>query len=292
VKLGLGTAQFGLKYGVSNRVGQTSETEVARIVALAAEQGIHVIDTAALYGSSEEVLGRVLPRPHGFRIVTKTVRIDAERIMPADADRIEEVFRASLERLGCEAVHGLLVHNADDLLVDGGNLIMDRLRDLRSCGLVEKVGVSVYGVNQVDALLERFDFDLIQAPVNVLDQRLFVSGRLGELKRRGIEVHARSAFLQGLLLMPPDEIPSYFAPIRQQLVAYRSYIEGLGITPKQAALGFLEARDDIDVIVCGVNTRQHLLELCTAAQPLCGIDLSRFALEDDAMLNPSRWRIT
>ena len=291
MKLGLGTVQFGLAYGLSNQDGQTSKSEAARIVLAAAEYGIRVIDTAALYGSSEEVLGRVLPQPHTFMIVTKTVRIDTSELTPASADQLETGFLTSLERLDCTSVYGLLVHNAEDLLIKGGKLLMERLYDLKQRGLVQKVGVSVYNGEQIDALLERFDIDLIQLPVNVFDQRLVMNGMLGKLKRRGIEVHARSAFLQGLLLMDPAEIPSYFAPIQKHLATYRSYVAGLGITPLEAALGFLEAIDDIDVIVCGVNTRQQFIELCHAARPLTGIDYSRYALRGDAMLNPSRWRI-
>lgn len=292
MKLGLGTVQFGLEYGISNTEGQTSETEAARIVTVAAERGIRVIDTAELYGNSETVLGRVLPRPHEFGIVTKTVRFDAARITPDDADRLEAEFRASLERLGCPAVYGLLVHNADDLLLDGWELLWERLIEQRQLGRVEKIGASIYSAKQIDALLERFTIDLIQLPVSVFDQRLIADGTLAELKLHGIEVHARSAFLQGLLLMPPKEVPSYFEPIRQYLADYHMFLAEQGITPQEAALGFLEARDDIDVIVCGVNNCQQLIELCAAARPLAGIDFSRFALTDDNMLNPSRWRIT
>lgn len=292
MRLGLGTVQFGLEYGISNREGQTSEAEAARIVTAAAEHGIRVIDTAVLYGTSEGVLGSVLPRHNRFKVVTKTVRFDAAEIKPSDADRLETGFRASLARLGCDSIYGLLAHNVEDLLTTGGEFLVERLYDLKRRGLVEKVGASVYDAGQIKALLARFPIDLLQLPVNVLDQRLIVNGTLADLKRRGIEVHARSAFLQGLLLMPLAEIHPYFAPIQQQIVAYRAFIAELGLTPQEAALGFLETRDDIDVIICGVNTRQQLLELCAAARPLVEVDFSRFALTDDAMLNPSRWRLT
>ena len=68
-KLGIGTVQFGLKYGVGNLAGQTPETETRRILARAHEIGCKVIDTAAVYGESELVLGRTLPkkRPCSYR---------------------------------------------------------------------------------------------------------------------------------------------------------------------------------------------------------------------------------
>lgn len=292
MKLGLGTVQFGLDYGISNKEGQTLEAEAAQIITIASECGVCVIDTAALYGCSEQVLGRVLPKPHKFNVVTKTIRIDRDKITSDDVDQIETGFMGSLKHLRCYDVYGLLVHNADDLLVDGGEMIMERLLDLKRRGLVQKIGASVYSIRQINALVNRFSIDLIQLPVNVFDQRLITSGSLNQLKSYGVEVHIRSAFLQGVLLMQPDEIPAYLLPVRQYVARFHAFASELGLTPQEAAFGFLEARDDIDVIVCGVNNQQQLLELIKAARPLPGIDFSHFAITDDAILNPSRWRIT
>lgn len=291
MKIGLGTVQFGLDYGISNQDGQTSPEEIARILDVARENRIKVVDTAALYGTSEEVLGRTLPHDHDFRIVTKTIRLDAGRITTADADRLERAFIASLEKLGSKSVYGLMFHNADDLLAQGGEILMERLKILQQNGRVRKIGASVYTADQIDRILERFDIDLIQLPMNVLDQRLLAGGYLAALKSRGIEIHVRSAFLQGLLLMAPENVPDCFAPVRRHLKKYHEYLQANGITPVQAALGFLAGRDEFDIIVCGVNNHRQLMELCRSANPLPGIDFSPFALDDADLLNPSQWRI-
>lgn len=292
MKLGLGTVQFGLEYGVSNRIGRTSESEAAQIVATAEKHGVRVIDTASQYGSSEEVLGRILPVSHVFKIVTKTVRIDAPKITSSDVDRLEMGVLSSIERLGCSSVYGVLVHNFDDLLVNGGVRLIEKLRDLKHRNLLQKIGASVYDSEQIDLLLKHFDIDLIQLPVNIFDQRLITNGTLSKLKHRGIEIHARSAFLQGLLLMPLAEIPPFFSSVRQHLVNYHSTLKKLGFSLQEAALGFLETCEDIDAIVCGVNNNQQFLELCAAARPLpTSIDFSSFALTDETILNPTFWRI-
>jgi len=121
MKLGLGTVQFGLDYGISNRDGRTSEKEVAAILSIASRQGIRIIDTAALYGTSEEVLGRTLPKDAGFQIVTKTPQFAKNKISGAEASILEETFYKSLERLRISAAYGLLIHHAADLAVEGGN---------------------------------------------------------------------------------------------------------------------------------------------------------------------------
>jgi aryl-alcohol dehydrogenase-like predicted oxidoreductase len=189
------------------------------------------------------------------------------------------------------SVYGLLIHHADDLIGDDGHALMDRMLELKRQGLVKKVGVSVYTAEQIDRVLDNFTIDLIQLPMNVLDQRLLVSGHLTQLKAAGVEVHARSAFLQGLLLMDPDAVPPYFDPIRRHLVRYHGKMRQLGLTPVQAALGFVIGLNEIDAVICGVTTHQQLLEICAGANP-CRTDLfTEFALDEEGMINPSLWRL-
>lgn len=289
MKIGLGTVQFGMRYGISNQEGQTLPAEVSRILAAAQRFGVSIIDTAALYGSSEEVLGATLPDSNEFRLVTKTIRIDADRITAADVLRVEQGFTDSLAKLRRQSVYGLMLHNADDLLADGGEQLAELLEGLKRSGRVTKVGVSVYTGRQIDEILNRFDVDLVQLPINVLDQRLLKGGQLDRLKSRGVEVHARSAFLQGVLLMDPDTLPAYFSPARERLLEYHGFIREQGLSPVRAALGFLAARSEIDVIVCGVVNCRQFTELCQSAEPLANLDFSRFALDAAALLDPSQW---
>jgi len=291
VKLGLGTVQFGLDYGVSNSAGRTPEAEVGRILQLAAGNRICVLDTAAGYGESEEVLGRNIPAQHSFAIVTKTPAMGVDEVGGKYAERVGESFRKSLSRLGQKKLYGILVHRAEDLLSAQGERLMEALLEIKQQGLVEKVGVSVYNAAQIDAILERFPIELVQLPVSVLDQRLIASGHLAKLKRAGIEVHARSVFLQGLLLMSPDAIPAYFATIRGHLAGYRAQLEDLGLTPLQAALGFVLGLPELGHVILGVNSAAQLQEvLAVQMGQVDAHSMARFALTDPAVLDPSRWR--
>jgi aryl-alcohol dehydrogenase-like predicted oxidoreductase len=211
MQLGLGTVQFGGDYGVSNPGGRTPPDEVARILALAEREDIGLLDTAALYGDSEAVLGGALRRGHKFRIVSKTLKFDAARISQADASALRAGFENSLRRLRQDRLYGLLVHAAADLLRPGGELLWAALNELKREGLVEKIGVSVYTGEDIEAILLRFRPDLVQLPLSVLDQRLIAGGQLARLKAQAVEIHARSIFLQGLLLMEDAELPSTVA---------------------------------------------------------------------------------
>lgn len=292
MQLGLGTVQFGLDYGVSNATGRTPEPEVRRILELAASRGLRVLDTAAAYGESESVLGRCLPGAGNFRIVTKTVPLRQARGTDAAPGLVREGFARSLARLGLPAVDGLLAHHAADLLGPGGDAVFAVLDGLRREGLARKVGLSVYSGEDIDAALARFDFDLIQAPVNVLDQRLVSGGQLARLKARGVEVHLRSVFLQGLLLLDPAAAPAYFEPVRPRLAAWRQALDRAGLTPAQGALAFARSLD-ADVVLVGVENAAQLAANAAdfAAAQGAGLDFAAFALNDEKYVNPGKWEL-
>ncbi|MBI5683047.1 MAG: aldo/keto reductase [Deltaproteobacteria bacterium] len=291
MKIGLGTVQFGIDYGISNHNGKTPLDEVEKILDVAMRNGISVIDTAALYGTSEEVLGKTLPECHRFKIVTKTPRFTSSAITSDDVRRLEDSFFQSLHKMKCAAIYGLLFHNADDLLSENGHILFNKMTDLKQKGLVEKIGVSVYTALQIDEILGKFQIDIIQLPINVFDQHLLVSGHLSKLKKRGVEIHVRSAFLQGLLLMSSETLPPFFDSVREHLKDYQRTIHQHGLTLVRAALGFLINIPDIDFIICGVNNHTQLKEICREAVPVESIDFSRFALSDGEILNPSNWRL-
>ena len=291
MRIALGTVQFGVNYGISNKAGKTSQTEVGAILTAAENNGIRVIDTAALYGDSEAVLGESLLQRPGFKIVTKTPQFSKQVLDESDAQHLEDMLHSSLAQLGAASVYGLLIHRAEDLLLPGGELLVNRLLKLKQNGLVSKVGVSAYSGSQIDQVMERFQIDLVQLPINVLDQRLLQSGHLQKLKSVGVEIHARSTFLQGLLLMELQNVPEYFDVIRKNLESYHCFIRARGLTPIQAALGFVLGLQEIDQVICGVNNVLQLVEICEAAQvEVDSNELAEFAIEDESIVNPALWQ--
>ena len=292
MKIGLGTAQFGLDYGISNPDGKTNMEEAVRILNTAARYGIRVIDTASLYGNSEEVLGGLMSPGQKFDIVTKTPVFKKDSISEADARVLQDIFSRSLKSIGKTSLYGLMVHNCNDLLAKNGKLIMETMEGLKERGLVKKIGVSVYTGWQIDQLLEKYAIDIIQVPINVLDQRLLTGGHLYRLKNAGVEIHARSVFLQGLLLLDPDKLHPFFDGIRLHLKNYHRLIRTQGHTPVGAALGFVTGIREVDVVLCGINNQFQLEEICRLAEvPLDSKDFSEFAIEDEYILNPSLWQI-
>lgn len=290
MKLGLGTVQFGMNYGISNTRGKPSDDEIKRTLDVAHGAGIQIIDTAHTYGESETALGRNLPARHDFRIVTKTPPLRTETISASDIRQVNTAFHLSLERLRQPAIYGLLVHRASDLLAKGGEHFMAALSSLKSEGFVSKIGVSVNDQRELDALLSRFSIDMVQLPFNILDQRLLENGTLRRLDEAGIEVHSRSVFLQGLLLMNPENLEGYFRPAREPLRIIHEFAKSHNMTPLEMALRFATSRKEIDYVVIGINHPEELVEILSAAQLPPAIDnYPDFAIQDEAILNPALW---
>jgi aryl-alcohol dehydrogenase-like predicted oxidoreductase len=280
MKLGLGTVQFGIPYGATNFAGQVEPEQVQAIVQLALASDIDLFDTAPAYGTAEEVIARTVPL-HA-RVVTKTSK--------GDLAAIRSSFAQSLTRLQRRQVYGLLVHAPDDLLRPGGDHIVELLQELRACGQVQKIGVSVYTQAQIEYCMRRYDLDIYQVPINLLDQRLLRSGTLRALAQSGVEIHARGLFLQGILLAPVDSLPDYFAPWRERLRRVHRALESAGVAPAAAALAFARSRTPVTYAVVGVTSQRELQSLVHHwSTPADALPFEEFAIEDARLLDPSGW---
>jgi aryl-alcohol dehydrogenase-like predicted oxidoreductase len=282
--MGLGTVQFGTDYGISNTGGQVPGSEVSLILASAHRAGISVLDTAASYGSAEEAIGRALRGTDPFRIVTKALPLSH------GIEEVEKRARRSLALLGRKPVDAILVHAAQDLAGPDGSRLWSLLQRLRDEGLYKRIGISAYVDDGPLELAQKYRPDLIQIPFSVLDQRLKQSGALQRLKDLQVEIHARSIFLQGLLLMDPLKLPARLAHAAPSLAATRARIKRAGLTPIEAALGFVLGQEEVDIALVGVTRETELSKIVTASATGCaGFDWNSCAIEDPVTLTPSLW---
>jgi aryl-alcohol dehydrogenase-like predicted oxidoreductase len=293
-RIGLGTVQFAMDYGISNRDGRPSEAEVAAILGRAVEAGVGYLDTAASYDEAEMLIGRHLPPGHGLRIVTKLPPIAEDVIAAPCAKTMLAALAASLERLRSTQVYGVLIHQTRDLTKPGWQYLIEALREAQVRGWALRIGVSVYDARDLAMLENRFTPDLVQLPFNALDRRLAVSGCLHRLKAAGVEVHARSLFLQGLLLMEPAALPEFFGPLRERLSSLHASWAAAKLTPLAGCLRCVLRNAEIDAAIVGVN-RRHELDQIEAAVVELADDDDEFELPsaiDPLYLDPRRWPAT
>ena len=284
-KLAIGTAQFGSVYGVANKAGCVPEDEVHRILVKAKQEGIDMLDTASGYGKSETVLGR--DSTNGWKIVSKLGALPGECVNVKEwvVDQVE----GSLRRLNVSSLYALLIHNPDQLFESRGREIISALQALKSAGLVKKLGVSIYDSLDLEAISTVIKLDIVQAPLNALDSRLIDSGWSQRLFRQGVEIHVRSVFLQGLLLMKAGSRPEKFQKWSNLWVIWHEWIRANEVTPLQACLRHVLSFPEISKIVVGVESVNQLGEICAAIHG-APVDLPPlFRSNDKELLDPFRW---
>ena len=278
-KLALGTVQFGLDYGILNTTGQAPLGEVKKVLKLAKEHNIDTLDTASSYGNSEEVLGKI--GVNDFKIVTKTISLQL------GVDNVLQSFYQSLTDLNTTNVDGLLIHNIEDAKDKQFDILYKELDKLKKDKLINKIGFSTYTPDQVDFLLDNFDFDLIQVPFNVFDTRLIEGNQLNLLNKKDVEIHARSVFLQGILLNF-KYLDSSFSKWTTQFDDYQKMVKNSGLSLLEYALNFALNTQEIDKVLVGVNNEKQLREVFKSVKEQEA--LSSYSICDVNLLNPSLWK--
>ena len=285
MRIALGTAQFGLNYGISNAQGLTGTAELAQILELSRKSGIDTLDTAPAYGESESVLGNLNVK--GFRIVSKLPSEIPEGV--SVAGWVVKSVNTSLLRLNQDNLHGILLHRPAQLFEANGDAIYHSLQELKAGGLVDKIGVSIYDARELIKLFKHFDFDLIQAPLSIFDQRLITSGWLNRLVSEGIEVHVRSIFLQGLLLMQEEERPIKFKRWNKLWRDWYEWLDEYGLTAMEVCTRYVLSIPGVERVIVGVQSSRQLGEILEVASR-GHIDAPSFLpVNSDELLNPSRW---
>ena len=275
-----------MPYGVANVTGRVLHEEAKKIIHIANSFGMDTLDTAIAYGDSESTLGQI--GVSSWRVISK---------LPALPDGCDDVIEwakkqtsESLNRLGINRLDGLLLHRPGQLLEQRGRLLLTALEELKSEGIVSKIGVSIYDPDELSPLFDIKTFDIIQSPLNILDRRLLKSGWASQLNNSGVEIHTRSAFLQGLLLMPSHERPEKFKRWDTLWQAWESWLSCTGLEPLEACTRFSLSVKEVDRVIVGTDSSAQLLQILSASEGRLD-DLPDFGQSSDldCLINPGLW---
>lgn len=283
-KFALGTAQFGLSYGISNLNGQVPKDVVKKIIKYAKNKGVYTLDTAINYGSSEECLGDVNVKD--WDIVTKLP------IIPQDClnifDWVTQQVEGSLRRLKVRHISALMVHQSFQLQEPYGHDLWSAMQTLKDKGVIKKVGFSIYEPKELDQLWDDFKPDIIQSPFNVFDDRLRSSGWLTKLNNNKVEVQVRSVFLQGLLLMKKNQRPEKFNYWSNIWEEWDSWLQDNNITALQACLAFALLDNSINKVIIGIDNLIQLEEILSTDYAKI-THFPKFDINNLDLINPTRW---
>ena len=282
-KIALGTAQFGMNYGINNSKGIVSDKELSDIFDLAKSEEINMLDCAFQYGNSEKRIGSL--SKNNFKIVTKCPEIKSEI-------ELLNYFSESIKRLNTNLIYGYLFHSADNIIdyPDSWSYMLK----LKKNNKIEKIGYSLYNTIQLDKLL-KYNFlpDIIQVPYSLLNrdfEKSFIT-----LRKLGVEIHVRSVFLQGLYFMNPDSLPIKINSLKDPLKKLHIICDENNISIEELALKFVESNKNIDKIVIGVDSKSQLMQNIRIIKNN-SLDskiislISRIKINNQQLLNPSNWK--
>lgn len=285
MKLGLGTVQFGLDYGINNKTGKVLKEEVFKILDFAYNNKIEILDTSISYGESESVLGNYFTdnNTKKFKIVTKfTIK---------ESDDPRYYFNNSLQKLGQDSIYGYLYHNFKDFINEPKT--WKTMQEIKDEGKVKKIGFSLYYPKELEILFKKkINFDIIQIPYNIFDQRF--NDYFEELKNKNIEIHIRSVFLQGLLLKKINELNKKFNKVKNKIKKLNELSEAINLSVSALCLKFVLSNSYIDKAIIGVDSLSNLKENISNSNKTDEIkdiykDILKLREEDEKIILPSNW---
>ena len=287
-KIVLGTVQFGLEYGVNNVSGKPNDKAIRSILDFAFDNNIRLLDTAEAYGNSQEVIGNYHRlSSNKFEIITKfsAGRKDLSR-------NLQERIRHDLSVLNIGSLYCYMFHSFNDFRTYFGSY-KNEIRELKNAGVIRKFGVSVYTNNEIEELLKEENIDIIQLPFNLLDnsnQRSFV---IEKAKKRGIEIHARSVFLQGLFFKNAKELPNKLTSLEPYLAAINKTSKGNNLSLNTLSLNYVMQQKNIDNVLIGVDSVEQLKENIKSLKSEISATVMReidsINVKETSLLNPSNW---
>ena len=282
MELCLGTVQLGTAAG-------TDYNEAVKMLEYAFENGIKSIDTSGAYAESEQTVGNFLADVNrsDVSVATKIRPGILYNVDPKNYYQVlKDALKGSLKNLRTDYADGCLFHNAEYVLNEEALAALSQLKKDR---LVKKTGVSIYIPREFASAIDSPLVDIIQIPYNILDTRLD-----GLLKKTNREIFARSAFLQGLLLMNLEDIPPALSDIKPYILRIDSFCDYHGYTRLSLLLNFLKSQPKIDKLVFGAGNIHQLKEVIDAYDTTVDLTALReltyeFAGIDERIISPNLW---
>lgn len=290
-KLCIGCVKFGKNYGILNfRKKKVQKKEIFKILNTAKKFKINSLDTASDYGVSEKLLGEITKKEKlKFNIITKLPNKKVSDI--SLQDWYEKSINSSLKKLKLRKMYGILIHDVKQLSNKSGERLYESLTRSKKNGEIKKIGLSIYDFKNLDDILKKYPVDIIQVPINVIDRRLIKSGWLKKLKRRGIEIHARSIFLKGLLLLNENSRPKYFNLWKKNFNFLDNWIKDNKISRLEMCINFIKSIKEIDKIVVGISNRNQLYEIVKIFKKNRNCLFPKLSVNDRKLTNPALWKV-
>ena len=284
-KIIIGTAQFGLDYGIANSLGKMKTGEIKKIIKYAKTNNIKNIDTAHAYGDSEKRLGNV-----GIKNFNVVIKLPASNPTYPYGKWVKKSINSSFKKLKIKKADTVLVHNAKFLLDPKmGKKIYEELKRFKNKNIINNIGVSIYSISDLKNIIKKFSMDVVLVSLNIFDQRILNKKIINILKRRNIKIYTRSTFLQGLLLIPKNRIPIKFNRWKKKFDMWFREIGKKKVSSYDACLDFVLKNKDVDKTLIGIDNFEQFKQIFKD-KPKININYKKFnSNKINKLINPAKW---
>jgi aryl-alcohol dehydrogenase-like predicted oxidoreductase len=283
-KIILGTVQFGINYGINNSSGKISFDNVCKILNYSNLNGISQLDTAAVYGDSEKVIGEFLKKniDKEFKIISK---------LYLKNQSLEDSLLSSIDKLNIKMLETILFHSYEDYQKNKKELI--NFNNKFKGKLFKNIGVSAYTNKEVENIINDECVDIVQMPFNILDNASKREVTYKKIKEAGKILHTRSVFLQGLIFKKAIELQGEFKTLNNAFLKIEKLCNDYEITINELALSYALSKEYVDGVLIGVDSLDHLKKNISISEFKISEDLIKeidnIVIQDDSILNPTNW---
>jgi len=282
----LGTANFGFDYGINKK--KIKNKDLKKIIDYAKKENIKFIDTAINYKNSEKNIGLI--NSYNLKIITKLPQIP-KKIINVEKWIVNKI-KQSCNRLKTNSLYGVLIHDTAELKDKKISKKIYKAFDyLLKKKIVKKIGLSIYDPSELDRFFDKYNYQIIQAPINIFDQRIISSGWGKKLINRNVEIFARSVFLKGLLLKDADKVPKEFLKWHQKFIKFEKWVQKENISKVEACIRSTKSIKEVKKIILGISNLDQLKEninFLKKKKLLIPADLN---IKSGKILNPKKWKI-
>ena len=287
----LGTAQFGCNYGITNE-NNIFESEAREILEFAKSVNINYLDTAYSYQNSESIIGSSYPLSSNFKISSKFPSQSDKYFLKDYKKQWDDILKTSLLRLKSSSLDSYFIHNINDLNKDGGDILMDWLLDLKEEGLIRRIGLSIYNKSDLSGICLD-NFDIVQLPLSIYDQTFIKNNTIKYLKDIGLNIQARSIFLQGIILQRIDKLPDLFShEFKKHHYNFYNQLKKFNLQASEYSISFIRSIKEIDSFVLGISTIEELKQLYKSfikSETLYTSDFETWHWSNKQDLDPREW---
>lgn len=279
----LGTVQLGIPYGINNLKGKPDQQQADQILQHAQASGIELLDSADAYGDSLSVISSFMKSADSsFKIISKFV---------GDQAKLEDKVKRTLDEINCNSLYAYLYHRFSDY---SSGIYKQQVHLLKERGKIERIGVSLYNLDELRTAIKDPSIDLIQLPLNIFDLEDQKRDLLEEAKTVGKEIHIRSVFLQGLFFKDPQTLTGNLVAMQQPLFQIQNLIQYYNLDMRTLCLSFALSQNYVDRVIIGVDSKEQLIENLKSVRSEFPKDLlkeiKKIKIPDRSLLNPSSWK--